>query len=486
MKKIYILMIAILIGGISKGQWQNQSTKPNAQDIINETISDIIPQSYFSEHIKSPKANKSVSWNFNMIETYNKVDNLNDRITQAFDIYGNANTILFERREIVYGKWINDKKFTFTYDNYGNTLSYLYEIWQNNTWKPESRIAYTYDTNQNLINQLEEYCQNNYIWQIISLITNTYDTNQNIICYLTQNWQNNSWTNQFKEEYSYDTNQNLINSIFKTCSNNTWSDISRQIFTYDSLGNKITHLLQTGGNVWTNYKKYTYTYDSNNNVIQQLYEYWNAEYSIDKTTYTYDTNQNLTNSLREYYYYNAWQPAEKKIYTYDINQNLLTDITQNWDYNSFVNIDKVTNNYDQNNNSITGKYEIYNYNNWHPSNVTDPLIVYSNKKNIFNLYNIYRYKVHYLSFSNEINETTPKQLNLYPNPATNTLTLNLSQLQELQNATVNIYDIQGKELLHQNITDTQTQIDISSFAKGIYIVKFQTDKETLQNKFVKE
>jgi hypothetical protein len=82
--------------------------------------------------------------------------------------------------------------------------------------------------------------------------------------------------------------------------------------------------------------------------------------------------------------------------------------------------------------------------------------------------------------------TQNNQLHLYPNPATNTLTLNLSQLQKLQNATVSIYDIQGKQLLHQNIVEAQTQIDISSFAKGIYIVKVQTDKETLQSKFVKE
>ena len=82
--------------------------------------------------------------------------------------------------------------------------------------------------------------------------------------------------------------------------------------------------------------------------------------------------------------------------------------------------------------------------------------------------------------------TQNNQLHLYPNPATNSLTLNLSQQQGLQNATVSIYDIQGKQLLQQNIVEPQTQIDISSFAKGIYIVKLQTDKEILQSKFVKE
>lgn len=74
---------------------------------------------------------------------------------------------------------------------------------------------------------------------------------------------------------------------------------------------------------------------------------------------------------------------------------------------------------------------------------------------------------------------------VYPNPATNTLTLNLSQLQKLQNTTVSIYDIQSKQLLHQNINEVQTQLDISAFVKGIYIIKVQSDKEILQSKFVK-
>ncbi len=90
-------------------------------------------------------------------------------------------------------------------------------------------------------------------------------------------------------------------------------------------------------------------------------------------------------------------------------------------------------------------------------------------------------------FAGFLNITSSNMLfSLFPNPATNSLTLNLSQLQKLQNATVSIYDIQGKQLLHQNIVETENQIDIRSFAKGIYIVKVQTDKETLQSKFVKE
>jgi hypothetical protein len=75
---------------------------------------------------------------------------------------------------------------------------------------------------------------------------------------------------------------------------------------------------------------------------------------------------------------------------------------------------------------------------------------------------------------------------IYPNPALNNLIIEIGRNKTFASAIVSIYDIQGKQLLHQNITEAQTQIDISSFAKGIYIVKLQTDKETLQSKFVKE
>lgn len=83
------------------------------------------------------------------------------------------------------------------------------------------------------------------------------------------------------------------------------------------------------------------------------------------------------------------------------------------------------------------------------------------------------------------NDFIENKFTFYPNPANNILTLDLSQLQKLQNTTVSIYDIQGKQLLHQNISEELSQLDISAFAKGIYIIKVQSDKEILQSKFVK-
>lgn len=62
------------------------------------------------------------------------------------------------------------------------------------------------------------------------------------------------------------------------------------------------------------------------------------------------------------------------------------------------------------------------------------LEVYSDKSYIYGFMAFARYEAHFVSFTNGINENKSKQINLYPNPATNTLTLNLSLLQKLQNA----------------------------------------------------
>jgi photosystem II stability/assembly factor-like uncharacterized protein len=92
-----------------------------------------------------------------------------------------------------------------------------------------------------------------------------------------------------------------------------------------------------------------------------------------------------------------------------------------------------------------------------------------------------------LSQLTEINKKSIQtNLFIFPNPATNSLTLNLAELKNLQNTTVSIYDIQGKLLLQQNRLQPQTELDISGFAKGIYIIKLINEKETMQSKFIKE
>lgn len=69
-----------------------------------------------------------------------------------------------------------------------------------------------------------------------------------------------------------------------------------------------------------------------------------------------------------------------------------------------------------------------------------------------------------LDFSNDLISS----ISLYPNPTNSALNLEIPNEVVKQ---VEIYDLSGKKLLKSN----QHQIDVSSFATGIYMVQIQTE-----------
>jgi hypothetical protein len=84
------------------------------------------------------------------------------------------------------------------------------------------------------------------------------------------------------------------------------------------------------------------------------------------------------------------------------------------------------------------------------------------------------------------NKITTKELIMYPNPTKIKLIINLQQPTNPQNSTIYIYDLQGQLLMQQRLQQQQTELNISQFAKGIYVVKVNNDKESLVSKFIKE
>ncbi len=75
---------------------------------------------------------------------------------------------------------------------------------------------------------------------------------------------------------------------------------------------------------------------------------------------------------------------------------------------------------------------------------------------------------------------------VYPNPATQNVTIEMGA-DLLQNTkTVNIYNTLGKLVYSQQIVALKTEINIDGLAKGIYIVKVETGNGTLTKRIVKE
>ena len=73
-------------------------------------------------------------------------------------------------------------------------------------------------------------------------------------------------------------------------------------------------------------------------------------------------------------------------------------------------------------------------------------------------------------------------INVFPNPANDKLNITTTSNQKI---TAQLFDINGKLQITQNIEQTAT-IDLAGFAKGIYILKLSTNTQHLTKKIVVE
>mgnify|MGYP001768453407 CR=1 FL=1 len=73
---------------------------------------------------------------------------------------------------------------------------------------------------------------------------------------------------------------------------------------------------------------------------------------------------------------------------------------------------------------------------------------------------------------------------VYPNPANDHIVIEISK--SSSDANVEIYSLQGCIILGQRLIYNKTEIDIRSFAPGVYFVKIWDEDKFVVKKFVKE
>jgi hypothetical protein len=76
------------------------------------------------------------------------------------------------------------------------------------------------------------------------------------------------------------------------------------------------------------------------------------------------------------------------------------------------------------------------------------------------------------------------RINVFPNPASKTVTVNIPDIRGL--ADIRLFDMYGRKLVQKNSNQANTQLDVSSFASGVYIIKVKIDGKESNIKIVKE
>jgi hypothetical protein len=81
--------------------------------------------------------------------------------------------------------------------------------------------------------------------------------------------------------------------------------------------------------------------------------------------------------------------------------------------------------------------------------------------------------------------SSDNNLTVYPNPASTTLNVKLGSVSD--KATITVYNAIGQTVIaSQEVIDNSTEINVSTLAKGVYILKVSNGKEVSNTKFVIE
>ncbi len=84
----------------------------------------------------------------------------------------------------------------------------------------------------------------------------------------------------------------------------------------------------------------------------------------------------------------------------------------------------------------------------------------------------------------EIRQPDP-EVNLFPNPVTDKLTIEMGGFDDKENFSVRIFNLNGLNVFYSNSAQTQLQLDVSSLPPGIYFAEVKTNGQLNLKKFVK-
>ncbi len=360
-----------------------------------------------------------------------------DKLKSASAISQLLDSTIWEQYDSAASQVVVHSKTVFTYDANGNTSTDILYYYINSAWIETRKDLYNYDDKGNMTSDIYYYFDETSNWNWYEIREYTYDDKGNVILDITYtNEINLQIKNGTKHEYTYDSIGNITVDIryVWNVTDSLWVNNGKSYLTYDADGNRTSIIFYYWGKIYdwdTNPPKWIlnykgeFTFDHNGDMILGIDYYWNYNtgwVSDQKIEYTYDTNGNLTSAIVYYLVdTNQYNNYFKFEYTYDINGNMTSYIYYLW-------------------------YE-------------------SSGQWIANAKNNYYYSEHDITSAQVIPE---REIKVYPNPASEYVLFDLSDVSE--SATVELYDIQGKKVLEQKLSDNK-QISVSNLSTGLYMYR---------------
>ena len=357
------------------------------------------------------------------------------------------------------------------------------------------------------------------------LIQQDFETGYNGLTKFDSSWETSTTDTDVSTQF-FDADNNITNATTYKYYNGIWEKYLSHNYTYDVNNN----LLAETDTAWhylnnsiLNVNQYTYTYNSLNKITAQTTKYWqDTQLQVfDDAHYYYDNNNNLTlvtgesfnlgngsladSSARTIYYTNNFPDSAIAIsfnaYLQGIGGDLIkyyfSPATDTMVANFFAwdNYYRVTNVYDDHHNKIATATVVLD-----PS-VTS--LITQKQEWSYNSYNQVTAQRQYYpdSFGNWVfagltrfyyetyNPGPPFEINnleIYPSPAQNTLTIKL-EWDKAQPFTFSIWNVIGQKIMEWNepaATEYEKTINLPRLASGHYFIRVNSGNQRLVKRFV--
>lgn len=316
--------------------------------------------------------------------------------------------------------------------------------------------------------------------------------------YLYYNYPNLNFEYKTKHSFTNDENKRpimILTQVANPPTSNNYVNSTKLTIQYNSSGQRIKDSYQSYNPSGMSYTYYFY--NTENKLIADYSTKQNGD-SIAKSLYTY-TSSNAISSINKYSYdqdLGEWLPAAADTFEYNANGEISKLTKYNVSSNDGSNPTFRPSSIDEYQYTATGKLAEILTSNWVNSNQSWKLsdkrtFTYVNEKPTLGYFYrsldgvtinstpVFRFSFAPLTSNNEFTKNLD-HVSTFPNPANQTLTINLGHD---KTATVTVYDMKGQLILSENIIVSGT-LNTDNLPNGLYLLKLQSENEQIHRKIV--
>ena len=92
---------------------------------------------------------------------------------------------------------------------------------------------------------------------------------------------------------------------------------------------------------------------------------------------------------------------------------------------------------------------------------------------------------HHLTFPTSVAESNEQRIQVYPNPATDLLTIHVGDVADGNPMNVTVIDVMGRVVFVETVSATETSLDVSQWPSGVFVIRMEQEGQCFGQKFLK-